>query len=343
MDHQADVTGMALLRAYIESAPFTRSCAEQDEAYFQRTRVEGVHALLTGNITSASGLANSIWTRQKQAIELLSTISGDEGLPLLLAKGAHYTLGIHQGHVMGRRGDIDVYIDRQDWRAWQSALAKFGYEESKMDTLTGQLIPLTDTERTMAYARDSVQIAKVAKAFSFTPDQTLLDHRTLQTNAYIHPTFVTPTDSKIIVAINFHHSLVAGIPSQRFFSESKVALSHLHCLTPADALWHSTLLYYLDVALKLSTKLTPLFDIAKLAKEAGINWDHFLAMVRELNIYKPFFYTMDSINLICDAQIFPQFIVASLRDQASRRFDYGYQIHKLFRVPEPAPQFRTRT
>ncbi|WP_162843588.1 hypothetical protein [Pseudomonas mediterranea] len=80
-----------------------------------------------------------------------------------------------------------------------------------------------------------------------------------------------------------------------------------------------------------------------MAKEAGINWDHFLAVVRELNIYKPFFYTMDSINLICDAQIFPQFIVASLRDQASRRFDYGYQIHKLFRVPESAPQFRTGT
>ncbi|WP_339431376.1 MULTISPECIES: nucleotidyltransferase family protein [unclassified Pseudomonas] len=341
MVQQADMAGMELLRAYVQGAPLRHSCAEHDESYFQRTRIEGVHALMTGNPTSSSALANLIWTHQKQATELLSTISGDEGLPLLLAKGAYYTLGIHQGHVMGRRGDIDVYINKKDWPAWQSALAKFGYEESKMDTLTGQLIPLTESERATAYVRDTVQIAKVAKAFPFTPGQALLDHRTLNTNAYIHPTFVTPHDSKIIVAINFHHSLVAGMPSQRFFSHSKIAHSHLHCLTPADALWHSSLLYYLDVALKLSTKLPPLFDIAKLAGEVDIDWEHFLAIARELQIYKPFFYTMDSINLICDAQVFPQSVVTSLRDETSRRFDYGYQIHKLFCVPESAPQFNT--
>lgn len=343
MDQQADVTGMALLRAYIEGGSFPHSCTGHDETYLQRTRVEGIHALMTGQATSASVLANSIWAQQKQAIELLSTLSGDEGLPLLLTKGAYYTLGVHQGQVMGRRGDIDVYIDRQDWPAWQSALGKFGYEECKMDTLTGQLIPLTQTERTTAYARDTVQIAKVAKAFPFIPEQALLDHRTRQTNAYIHPTFVTPNDSKIVVAINFHHSLVAGIPSQRFFTDWKVAHSNLHCLSPADALWHSALLYYLDVALKHSTKLTPLFDIAKLAKEMDIDWDHFLAMVEELQIYKPFFYTMDNINLICEAQVFPQSVLKILRDKTSRRFDYGYQIHKLFQVPEPAPQFYTGT
>ncbi|RMT17326.1 hypothetical protein ALP52_00313 [Pseudomonas amygdali pv. mori] len=343
MHQQTDVTGMTMLRAYIEMEPFSGSLAEPDETYFHRTRVEGVHALLTGNTTSASELADSIWARQKQATELLSRISEEKGLPLILTKGAYYTLGVHQNHVMGRRGDIDVYIDREHWPVWQSALAEFGYEESKMDTHTGQLIALTDAERAMAYARDTVQIAKVAKAFSFTPDQALLNYRNQHTNAYIHPTFVSPTYSNIIVAINFHHSLVAGLPAQRFFSESKVPHSNLHCLKPADALWHSILLYYLDVSLKLSTKLTPLFDIAKLAKESNIDWDAFQAMIRELDIYKPFFYTMASINLICSTQVFPQFVIRSLGDQASRRFDYGYQIHKLFHIPESEPQFTTRT
>ena len=219
----------------------------------------------------------------------------------------------------------------------RTILASLGYIQGELDVEHGTIVPI-DQE-----ALDDYEIGH----YNLRPFATLVDfpitdeERAALSEGWNEPLLVTSHGAKCAVVFDVSHALDSTIAVSAMQTRPLTgACADIATLADEDHLWYLCCMLYLQIfSFGSRTPLSKLAEIVCLVQQchASLNWERVAQLVERYNSAAPLYYILGYVNQLLGPLV-PATTISRLQPgQNNLDQDFGWQLGKLFGVPEPFP------
>lgn len=325
---------LAALGARLADPAFTATLE-----YLKRRRLDGLCYLSPNeHVPNArTRLYQRAWEYQRAAIKALFGECARLGVTTLLYKGAALTERLFEGRAFCFRGDIDVLVAPDALDEIRALFTRLGYIQSELDVERGTIIPIGQAELD-EYETGHYNLRPFAKLIDFPITD---EERATLPEGWNEPLLITPNGAKCAVVFDVSHALDSTIAVSEMQTRSLAGnCAGIATLADEDHLWYLCCMLYLQIfSFGSRTPLSKLAEIVRFVHHchASLDWNRVIYLVERYNTAAPLYYILSYVNQLLGPLVPASTIRRFQPGQHDLDQDFGWQLGKLYGVPEPFP------
>jgi hypothetical protein len=237
---------------------------------------------------------------------------------VLVIKGAEISERFFDSQPVGRKGDLDVLIEKHDEEIVRSVLHDMGFIQGSLDTESMQLIPCSAKEISMHEA-GGYNLKSFVKTLDVT-DKKISDW----VRGKRYPLFHYGGRCIALIVIDMIPILNRRIPSS-FPYASTISLE--------DHLWYLCSHFYLKTFFnKGAVKLSLLCEVSAILRNTHttLDWNYLIEISKKYDFYPYIFYTISFLNSLLGLNLDKRLLYMFDPRHGSRLRDYGWIINRAF-------------
>jgi Uncharacterised nucleotidyltransferase len=309
-------------------------CADFKKSLIKR-RLDSVPYLDLVEGPPLSALQRWHWKLQKHELANLVKEANSANFQVLPIKGAEFCERYFASRPLGKKGDVDVLIERENECKLRRILNDLGFVQANFDVST-MTLQMCDLGELIRHENNSFNLKSFVKIVDIPTPELATAAAELR-----YPFFWSEFRSVALIVVDVSFALDSKIVMKPLIDRS-VPSAHVgaRTLSIEDHLWYMCAYFYLKAfTLQKDVKLSLLCEIAAILKNSGpeLDWEYLRGLSHSYDLHAYLYYNivfLDALlHLNLDRQIF-SFFDPRL---GSRSRDFGWVFSRIFGELDPFP------